>query len=463
MAYRRIRVKHFMDSNFKEFSLADNVRSIPKLKDGLKPSQRKVIYGLGTRGENAKEIKVATLAEHVSGKTDYHHGGGSLVGAIVGLAVSYPGTNNMNYLMPNGQFPSRLTKESAAERYIFTEYSPYFRSIFKKEDDILLEYQLSDGEKIEPFNYFPLLPMALVNGSDGTGTGHRSFILQYHPEHVRDACIKVLQGKKLPMDSLVPWFKGFSGSVAKDEETAQIEVRGLMEVVNTTTIKITELPVGYYLDDYIAFLYTLVDSGFIKEFDDDSTTKQFKFTVTCPRSTTALDAETLMKKFKLIARDTENFTLWNENDVIERFDTPEDIVKRFVDWRVLGYEERRVRLIDKTKEEVRFLNEKLRFILFYLANVDEFKNKKKDDLIALLLANKFVDYDDLLRQQIWKLTRDEIDKLKNEIKNAEVYLGELIGDTGAQMFIRELKAFKYDPEAGEVDTPAQAPAKRKKK
>lgn len=443
MAYRRIRVKHFMNSSFKEFSQADNVRSIPKLKDGLKPSQRKVIYGLSTRGENAKEIKVATLAEHVSGKTDYHHGGGSLVGAIVGLAVSYPGTNNMNFLMPNGQFPSRLTKEAAAPRYIFTEFSSYYRQIFKKEDDILLEHQMSDGEKIEPYNYFPLLPMSLINGSDGTGTGHRSFILQYHPEHVRDACLKVLQGKKLAMDTLIPWFKGFRGSVMKDEETAQIEVRGILSVENTTTIKITELPVGYYLDDYIAFLFTLKDADFIKEWNDDSTTQQFQFTITCPRSTTALDHETLMKRFRLIARDTENFTLWNEHDVIERFDTPEDIVERFVKWRVLGYEERRKRLISKTAEEVRFLNEKLRFILFYLDHVDDFKGKKKDDLITLLLANKFADYDDLLRQQIWKLTRDEIEKLKDEIKNAKAYLAELEGDTGAEMFARELKAFKY--------------------
>lgn len=464
MAYRRIRVKHFMDSNFKEFSLADNVRSIPKLKDGLKPSQRKVIYGLGTRGENVKEIKVATLAEHVSGKTDYHHGGGSLVGAIVGLAVSYPGTNNMNFLMPNGQFPSRLTKEAAAERYIFTEFSPYYRQIFRKEDDILLEHQLSDGEKIEPYNYFPLLPMPLVNGSDGTGTGHRSFILQYHPEHVRDACLKVLQGKKLPMDSLIPWFKGFNGTVAKDEETAQIEVRGILTVENTTTIRITELPVGYYHDQYKDILYELVDQGFIKDFDSNSTATKFDFEITCPRSTTALDHDVLMRKFKLIARDTENFTLWNEKDEIERFDTPEDIVKRFVDWRVVGYEERRKRLITKTTEEVRFLNEKLRFILFYLDHVDDFKGKRKDDLVKLLLDNKFADYDDLLRQQIWKLTRDEIEKLKDEIKDASAYLAELQGDTGAKMYERELKAFKYDPEQGEPANPAQAPAgKRKKK
>jgi DNA topoisomerase-2 len=464
MSYRRIRAKHFMNSNFKEFSLADNVRSIPTLKDGLKPSQRKVIYGLGTRGESAKEIKVATLAEHVSGKTDYHHGGGSLVGAIVGLARSYPGTNNMNMLMPNGQFGSRLTKEAAAERYIYTEFSPHYRQIFRKDDDILLDEvkQFSDGDKIEPLNYFPLLPLALVNGSDGTGTGHRSFILQYHPEHVRDACLKVLTGKKLAMDTLIPWFKDFRGSVAKDEETGQIEVRGILEVVNTTTIIISELPVGFYLDEYKTFLYTLKDNGFIKDFDDDSKEAEFKFTVTCPRSTTAMQHEELMRKFKLIARDTEIFTLWNEDDTIERFDTPEDIVTRFVEWRLKWYEVRRVRLIEQTTEEVRLLNEKLRFILFYLSHVDEFKNKKKDELIKLLLDNDFTDYDELLRMQIWKLTHDEIEKLKKEIGDRAKFLDDLQDDTAQKMYERELKQFKYDPSLGNVENPVQPPPRKRK-
>jgi DNA topoisomerase II len=443
MKVRRIRALNFMNSNFKEFSLEDNIRSIPTLKDGLKPSQRKVIYGMQLRGENAKEIKVATLAEHVSGKTDYHHGGGSLVGAIVGLARSYPGTNNMNLLMPNGQFGSRLTKEAAADRYIYTEFSPYFRQLFKKEDDILLEHLLSDGEKIEPKSYFPILPMALVNGSDGTGTGHRSLILQYHPEHVRDACLKVLQGKKLPMDTLIPWFKGFHGTVEKDEDTAQITITGSLEVVNTTTIHVTELPVGYYVDEYKAVLNDLKDAGFIKDFDDESKEEGFLFIITCPRSTTALSEEELYKRFKLVSRFTETLTLWNENDAIEKFDTPEDIVIRFVGWRLARYEDRRQKLIADTTEYIRKISEKLRFILFYLDHVDDFKGKKKDALIELLLKNKFVDYDWLLSMPIWNLTRDKIDELKKEIGDQKAYLKTLEDDTAKEMYTRELKAFKY--------------------
>ena len=133
---RKIRVKHFMNSAFKEFSLYDNVRSIPLLFDGMKPSQRKAVYGIQLRGENAAEIQVERVAAQVASVTDYHHGVGSLEGTIIGMANNYPGTNNMNVFVPSGQFGSRLTKEAAAGRYIFTKFSPYFRQLFKKDDEI---------------------------------------------------------------------------------------------------------------------------------------------------------------------------------------------------------------------------------------------------------------------------------------------------------------------------------------
>jgi len=439
-----IKASNFFNTAFKEFSLYDNVRSIPTLFDGLKPAHRKTLYGMQLRGENAAEIQVERVAAQIAAATDYHHGVGSLEGTIVGMAVNYPGTNNMNLLMPNGQFGSRLTKEASAGRYINTKFSENFRKLFKKEDDAILDHILVDGEKIEPKYYIPLLPMVLVNGSQGTGTGHANLVMSYHPEHVRDACLKVVMGKKLPMDTLVPWFKGFSGTVERVEDTGQVVITGHLEVVNSTTIRITELPIGIYLDQYKDFLYKLEDSGFIKKHIDNSTEAGFDFEIIAPRTTTQLDLDTLYQKFKLISRDTENFTLWNENGVLERFDTAEDIVERFVVWRLDRYEYRRQRLIAVTKEDVRWLSEKLRFVLFYLDNVDQFKNKKKDDLVNLLLKNKFNDYDRLLAMSMWNLTRDKIEELKKEIEALKVKLTTLEADTAKEMYKRELKEFTYD-------------------
>jgi len=440
---RRIRVKHFMNSAFKEFSLYDNVRSIPLLFDGMKPSQRKAVYGIQLRGENAAEIQVERVAAQVAAVTDYHHGVGSLEGTIIGMANDYAGTNNMNIFIPSGQFGSRLTKEAAAGRYIFTKFSPFFRQLFKKEDDSILENLMVDGEKIEPRFYMPLLPMMLINGAQGTGTGHACLIMNYNPTQIRDACMKVVDGKALKKGALVPWYRGFNGTIERNSESGQVVITGKLQVVNSVTIKVTELPIGTYLDQYKDHLNNLEEAGFIKDFEDRSTEEGFDFTINCPRSTTALSEEELYKKFKLISRDTENLTLWNEDGVLERFDTVEDIIERFVVWRLARYEDRRQKLIADTAESIRWMSEKLRFILFYLANVDSFKNKKKDDLIALLMKNDFVDYDRLLQMPMWNLTKDKIDELKNQIAEEQKYLAQLEADTASEMYKRELKDFKY--------------------
>lgn len=442
-AVRRIRALHFMNSAFKEFSLYDNVRSIPMLFDGLKPSQRKAIYGVQLRGENGGEIQVERLAAQVAAATDYHHGTGSMEGTIVGMANNYAGTNNMNIFEPIGQFGSRLTKEAAAGRYIFTKFSPLFRQLFRKEDDSILEYNYVDGERIEPKYYLPLMPLVLINGSEGTGTGHASYILNYHPEKVRDACLKVLTGKKITRGDLIPWFRGFTGNVQVVADTDQVIITGKLEVVDTSTIRITELPVGVYLDTYKEFLNKLEDAEFIKSWEDMSTEDGFDFKIKAPRATTALDTETLYQKFKLISRNTENFTVWNEDGVLERLDSPMAIVERFVEWRIGKYEERRQKLIKDTTEQIRWMSEKLRFILFYLNHVNDFKGKKKEDLVALLLKNDFVDYDRLLQMPMWNLTKDKIDELKDQIAEEKKYLATLEADTANAMYTRELKEFKY--------------------
>lgn len=442
MASRSIRAKNFFNSAFKDYSLGSNVRQIPTLFDGLKPSQRKIIYGLTLRGENAAEIQVERVAAQIAAATDYHHGTGSLESAIVGLANTYAGSNNMNLLVPSGQFGSRLSPDAASGRYILTKLHPNFRALFKKEDDCILQNITVDGDKIEPYHYIPLLPMVLVNGAQGTGTGHACNIMSYDPLALRDACLKVLSGKKLSAGTLTPHFNGFTGSVKRVEETGQVVITGKLQVVNSTTIKISELPIGTYLDDYKELLNSMEDSGFIKDYEDQSTEAGFDFTVFAPRSTTALDLETLYHKFKLVARMTENFTVWNEKGNLERFETAEDIVTRFIPWRIARYEDRRQKLIDVTSESIRWLSEKLRFILFYLDNVGEFKNKKKEDLIALLLKNKFVDYDRLLTMAMWNLTRDKIDELKKDVAEQKKYLASLESDVATEMYKRELKEFK---------------------
>jgi DNA topoisomerase II len=437
---KSIPIARFMNSAFKEFSLYDNVRSIPSITDGFKNSQRKAVYGMLIRGENASELQIERLAAQIAAATDYHHGTGSMEGTLVGLANDFTGSNNMNLLVPAGQFGSRLSKESASGRYIFTSMHKNFRKLFKKEDDLILEHHMSNGEKIEPIQFVPILPMPLINGAQGTGTGHACVILNYNPEDIKQAVLDTIAGKKIK--PMIPWYRGFTGTIQRNE--AQTVITGKLEVVNTTTIKITELPVGVFLDSYKATLDKLIDNGFIKDYEDSSTEAGFDFVVNCPRSTTMLDEAVLLQKFKLISRDTENFTLWNTDGVLHKYSGPEEIIEEFVEWRLGKYEVRRQKLISITKDEVSWLSEKIRFINFYLANHEKFRNVPKKELIELLLANKFDRYQELLSMPIWNLTREKIEELEKELADKNAYLVTLEADTAQKMYARELKDFKYE-------------------
>jgi DNA topoisomerase-2 len=164
----------FINKELILFSMADNVRSIPSVADGLKPGQRKVIWGCFKR-KLKKEIKVAQLVGYISEVAAYHHGEASLTMTIVNLAQDYVGSNNVNLLLPNGQYGTRDMggKDHASARYIFTELGALTRTVFNPDDGPLLTYLKEDNDWIEPEYYMPVIPMLLVNGAEGIGTGER--------------------------------------------------------------------------------------------------------------------------------------------------------------------------------------------------------------------------------------------------------------------------------------------------
>ena len=298
------------------------------------------------------------------------------------------------------------------------------------------------GDKIEPKFFIPILPTVLINGAQGMGTGHATLIFSYNPADIKDATLKLLNGKKLNSFELTPWFRGFTGEVARDKESGQVTTTGKMTIINTTTIKISELPVGMESDPYEAHLFKLQDRGIISDFDfqyEDG----YEITVKVPRTTTAKSEEELYKLFKLVSKDSENFTVWGSAGFVKRFKTPEELLEEFVIWRLEKYAHRRQKLIDITKADIVWTSEKVRFINFYLKNTSLFKNTGKQELVKLLIENKFDAYDRLLSMQIWSLTRDRIKELEKELDERRQALKLLEADTAKEMYVRELKGFKH--------------------
>jgi DNA topoisomerase-2 len=430
------RIKDFLDQDFRSFSTYDCHINIPNMIDGFKVSQRKAVYVIN--GAN-KQNTVERFAADVASTTAYHHGAGNLEGVIVNLAQDFPTSNNVNWFTPDGAFGNILHHSASSGRYISVSGSPNFRKWFSKDDDLILEYEFEDGEQIEPKYFIPKVPTLLFNGGSGIGTGYSSTILNYNPDDVVRNVQQVLSGKK--QTKLVPWYRGWKGTVTKID--GQTTFTGVFERVNSTTIRITELPVGIEQEKYQSVLSKLIEKDVIKDYDDDSTEDVgWCITVYATREFLKNTDEYLTVKLGLVSRESENIVVWDEKGKIKQFDNPEDLIEYFVGVRLGFYEKRRLMKIDETNEKIRWMNERMRFIQFYLDNVDLFKNSKKETLIEMLLANKFEDYDRLLSMAMWNLTKDKIAELSGQIADERKFLSDLENDTAKDMYARELKAIK---------------------
>lgn len=172
----------FVNSDLIEFSAYNTFRSIPSVVDGLKPTQRKVLYTCLMKNIT-NDVKVVQLAGAVADLTAYHHGDKPLLNTIIKMAQNFVGSNNVPLLFPSGQFGTRHSggDDAASPRYIFTRLSPITKFIFREEDTAILQNASEDGKIVEPVHYLPVIPMLLVNGGFGVGTGWSTNVPLYNP------------------------------------------------------------------------------------------------------------------------------------------------------------------------------------------------------------------------------------------------------------------------------------------
>jgi DNA topoisomerase-2 len=440
---KELTISNFAAEQFIQFSRYDCERSLPHVIDGMKTTQRKIIHTFIRENVTApKELKVAQAASSVAFHTDYHHGEAGIMGVITGMAPDYVGSNNINLLDPLGMFGSQLDPTPSAGRYIFTRLSDSFRKIFKKDDDLILNHLYSDDLKIEPDHYLPLIPMILVNGPEGIGTGFACKFFNHNPIDIIDDILNTLNEKK--RKPLVPYYKGFKG-VIESGLIGQWIFKGVIEKVNTTTLKVTEFPIGMTQEKFKSILIKLKEDGIVKDFDDDSSADNgIMVTIDVPRTTGYLEIPELLEKFKLISRDTENLTAWLPHDKVKRFESTSDIVSYFVDYRLQKFEERRLKLVEAHTLDLIINEEKARFIEMYISNADKFAKKTKAELTDILINEKFTQIDKLLSIRIYNLTKDEIEKLKQEIVSIKATINELNSTSSKDLYIRELQQLKKE-------------------
>jgi DNA topoisomerase II len=351
----KLSVTDFIHRDMANFSAEDIKRSIPHVSDGLKPSQRKVIFAC-LKKNLTSDMKVAQLAGYVAEQTAYHHGEASLQGTIVNLAQNFVGANNLNLLEPSGQFGTRLAggKDAASSRYIFTRLNPVTKSIFNQADNSVLKYVMDDGQQVEPEFYSPVVPMILVNGAEGIGTGFSCYVPPYDLEVVKHNIQCALN--QVAMAPMVPHFKGFKGKITKVKDHTWL-LEGVVEKEGSQ-LHVTELPPGKWIQDFKEHLDDLLEKGTIQKYENHSTETTPDF-----RIWGAGAMEDPVKELGLTKTiHTSNMYLIGPNGAVKKYATPEEILVDYIDIRLGVYKKRKAWLLKQFDSEIEWLTEKARFI-----------------------------------------------------------------------------------------------------
>ena len=471
----------FIHKELIHFSNEDLQRSIPSICDGLKPSQRKILY-CGFKRNLKKEVKVAQFSGYVSEHSAYHHGEVSLQMAIVGMAQDYVGSNNINLFLPNGQFGTRLLggKDSASPRYICTALSPITSHIFNPADFPLLEYLDDDGYKIEPRYYVPIIPMCLINGSQGIGTGYSTTIPNYNPIDIINIIMKKLNNEELSeLDhNIEPYYRNYKGKMTKRTKGKGYISKGKYRFKNITTLEITELPVGIWTEDYKEFLdsilvdtrknrekVTVSSKQFLKNYQNYSTESEvrfvLKFTPTIlndlkTKKSSDKDVTYIEKKLRLFNSkpvSVTNMHLYNGKDSIQKYESVIDIIDEFYDIRLNLYDKRKKYIEDTLVKELSVIEAKVKFIKDFIANKIEIRNVPQKELHNKFEELNYPKFDlihkpseplfnpsyDYLNMRIYMLTKEKVDELLKQCSNKQKELATIKGKTSQDLWKEDLK------------------------
>lgn len=487
----------FVGKEMIHFSKYDCDRSIPNMMDGLKTSQRKILYTVLKRNLRS-DIKVAQLSGSVSEISCYHHGEASLNGAIKGMAQTYIGSNNLNLLEPKGQFGTRLQggNDAASERYIFTRMSSITRALFPAADDAILEHLEDDGTPVEPVFYAPVIPLILANGGRGIGTGFSTDIQSYNPLELMDRVGAWLEDASPgPGDEMIPYFEGFRGTVSCLSK-GKIAIRGVYEVVSDSQIRVTELPVGFWTEDFKQHLENLTEpqgkskkTPVIKDFRDLSTDTTVDITITLgsPRAhelhaarvtVSGCSCSAVEKLLKLcVVRSTSNMHVFDKDERLKKFSTPQEMLAKFCEVRLTLYKKRHEHLLRVLAAKANKADNKKRFIEALLNDTIDLRRKSKSVVNSTLEELGFDredgEYSYLTRMPMDAVSVENVEILRKEAEDAARDLALLQSKTEKDLWKEDLdelrraygehKASREKAQTREADNESSSKTKTKTK
>lgn len=460
---KNIPIYDFVNKDLIHFSHGDNIRSIPDLIDGLKPSQRKILYGAFKRKLDNEEIKVAQLSGYISEHTGYHHGEASLQGAIINMAQDFCGSNNVNLLFPSGNFGTRRLggKDAASPRYIFTQLANLTRQIFITKDEPVLEQVIEEGDLVEPVRYYPIIPMLLVNGSEGIGTGFSTNIPSFNPLDLITNIRAYLAGTHVDkLNELVPWYSGYTGRIEKSidkKNQTKYTSYGSYEQIDEYTLRITELPIGTWTQDYIdKVLSKLIDDdkGILNDYENNCGNHKIDFKLYFKNGELQklIKSKSIEEKLKLTSSiQISNMHVWKNNE-IHKYSNPNYMLKDYVEIRLEMYNKRKEHYVKVLENELKLLKYKRKFIKQVISGEIIISKKQKPVLIQELSdleypelstnINSKPSYDYLVGMPMWSLTQEKIDELETDYNDKKNELDTYKNKTIQELWLQELDNFE---------------------
>jgi DNA topoisomerase-2 len=387
------------------------------------------------------------------------------------LAQRFTGSNNVPLFQDIGQFGYRTNGGAAASaRYIKTRLEKHTSLLYRQEDEVLYTQRNDNGDLVEWDYYVPILPVILLNGCLGIGTGWKSDILQYNPIDIVEwikcwiECKGIIEERDIistdenfifyKTPELIPWWRGFKGKVEVLDK-GKINTYGIVEKVNDKVYHITDLPIGYWTDDFKSFLDILKHEKKISNYRNNSKVNNVEFEImTLPDGIIpSIESLNLVSKF-----NTNNMVLFIENDgvtKIKKFNTVEEILIAFCTKRLKFYELRKERQLKDLRDDLKWILNKIRFLKAILLeggashsqDVEQLIifNRDEDEIYKEMEEYKFdkkeESYDYLLKLPIGGVTKNKLEKLQKEKEKTEKSISDLEQKEPSKIWIEELDEF----------------------
>ncbi len=322
-------------------------RGIPSVCDGLKDAQRKALFIIKSKGD---KIKTVSLAGEMISSNIYLHGDASAAETLSLMAALY--CNNVPFLHGIGAFGTKVgPTDWGAPRYTYLKKYNMTESLIYPDYDIIPLKENYDGSVLEPKNFLPLIPLVLLNGISGIAVGWSTDILPRALEDLIDATVKAIDGKKL--ETITPRYDYLDCGVRNLggnawEFTGKVRFDG-------NTIWVEELPPDLSLEKFKARLNQMEDEEKIQTYIDRST-KEIKIEIRFKRGViTDWTTDKAIDYLKLRSKTTERIVVldWDGNN-IKQYETAEQLIKEFVEWRLGWYAVRYKKMVDDLTHDLNF-------------------------------------------------------------------------------------------------------------